>query len=191
MDWLTFIATVINSLAWPGVVIGIVLIVRKKLPDLVAALRRLKYKDLELEFEASAKAIEEQSNKALPEITKTITVAGSSPEEMRNHLTGIADIAPRSAILEAWLLVERAAVAVVRKRGISDFRSMPGPMRLRDYLVKGELLNASQVAVFEELRNLRNEAVHAANAQFTTEAVSNYISAALKMAAYLEQQAAE
>lgn len=191
MDALAFIASLINSLAWPGVVVVALLVVRKELPALVTSLRRLKYKELEIEFEASAKAIEKRSNETIPEAPKAITVSGSTQDELRNRLAAIADIAPRSAIVEAWLCVETAAVDVIRRRGLSELKSLPGPMRLRDELIRGELLNTEQVAVFEELRRLRNEAVHVPDAQFTTESVSNYISAALKLAAYLEQRAGE
>ena len=59
-------------------------------------------------------------------------------------------------------------------------------MRLRDNLVRAEVLNSKQVEVFEMLRILRNEAVHYPDAQFTKASVVNYIDAALAMAAYLE-----
>ncbi|MBI1732668.1 MAG: hypothetical protein HYR49_07885 [Gammaproteobacteria bacterium] len=191
MNWLTFIATLVDSLAWPAVVIAILFIVRERLPEMVTALRRLKYKDLELEFETSTAAIEKKSEEALPSVTKAVTFAGSTEDDERNRLTQIAEISPRSAILEAWLLVERAAVDVIRKRGISNLKSMPGPMQLRDYLRKGELLNETLLGLFEELRFLRNEAVHVSDAQFTPKAVVNYIRVALKMAGYLEQRASE
>lgn len=191
MDWLTFISNLINALAWPAVVIVVLSGVRDRLPDLVAALRRLKYKDLELEFESSTAAIEMKSEEVIPETQKSVIVAGSTEEELRSRLSQIADISPRSAILEAWLLVERSAVDVIRKRGISDLRTMPGPMKLRDHLRKAELLNEDLLGLFEELRFLRNEAVHVADAQFTPRAVTNYIRVALKMASHLEQKADE
>ncbi len=56
MDGLSFIAALVDSLAWPGVILAAVFLVRKELPSLVATLRRLKYNELEIEFEASAKA---------------------------------------------------------------------------------------------------------------------------------------
>lgn len=191
MDLLTFIAKLVESLAWPAVVIAIVFIVRERLPELVTALRRLKYKDLELEFETSTAAIEKKSEEAIPTATKVIEIAGATEEDVRSRLAQIADISPRSAILEAWLLVERAAVDVIQKRGISDLKSMPGPMRLRDHLRKGGLLTEPLMGLFEELRYLRNEAVHVSDAQFTLQAVANYIRVAIKMAAYLEQRASE
>lgn len=173
------------------VVVAIVFIVREKLPDLVAALRKLKYKDFELEFETSAAAIEKKSEEVIPAITKKIAIGGNSEEELRNRLSQIAEISPRSAILEAWLLVESAAVDVIRKRGLSDVRSLPGPMRLRDNLKRADLLNPTLLGLFEDLRRLRNEAVHVSDAQFTPTAVANYIRVALKMASYLEERASE
>ena len=61
-------------------------------------------------------------------------------------------------------------------------------LQRRDLLIRNELLSSDQVEIFEELRRLRNEAVHVAEAEFTPEAVSNYLSASLKMASYLRQR---
>lgn len=68
---------------------------------------------------------------------------------------------------------------------------MPGPMRLRDSLIRLEVLTAKQAEVFESLRDLRNKAVHFPDAEFTKAAIASYIEAALSMASYLEGVAAD
>lgn len=50
MDVLTFISELIKSLAWPVAIIILVILLRKPIVELIPLLRRLKYKDLELEF---------------------------------------------------------------------------------------------------------------------------------------------
>lgn len=191
MSWLEFITKIIDSLAWPASILFVLFLIRGELPMIARSLKKLKYKDLELEFEKSAQEIVEKAKLSLPETSKNIQLSGQSQNELIDRLITISELAPRSAILEAWLVVEAAAVDVVKKKGISAFTSHPGPMRLRDYLVKSELLNKDQQVVFEQLRKLRNDAVHVADAEFTRKAVDDYIASALQMAGYLEQQANE
>lgn len=191
MSWLEFIAKIIDSLVWPASILFVLYILRGELPAIARSLKKLRYKDLELEFEKSAQKVVEKAKSSLPETSENIQLSGQSQDELIDRLVSISELAPRSAILEAWLVVESAAVDVAKKKGISTFKSHPGPMRLRDYLVKGDLLNKDQQAVFEQLRNLRNEAVHVADVEFTRKAVDDYIASALQMAAYLEQKANE
>jgi len=191
MNSLEFIARIIDSLVWPAAILLVLYILRGELPAIARSLKKLRYKDLELEFEKSAQEVVEKAKLSLPEAAKNIQLSGQTQDELIDRLVSISEFAPRSAILEAWLVVEAAAVDVAKRKGISSFRSHPGPMRLRDYLVKGDLLNKDQQVVFEQLRNLRNEAVHVADAEFTRKAVNNYIASALQMAGYLEQKANE
>lgn len=191
MNSLEFFASLIDSLAWPSCVLVVAYFLRAELPTLISGLRKLKYKDIELEFEKSSKAVAEKVKIALPRSGRPIRISGQSQEELLDRLNSISELAPRSSIHEAWLLVESAAIDAVRKAGVSSFKSHPGPMRLRDYLVKAGLLNPDQQAIFEQLRRLRNEAVHAKDAEFTQSSVESYIESALHLAIYLEGCAGE
>jgi len=53
-----------------------------------------------------------------------------------SRLEAIAEIAPRAAILEAWLLVEAAAADVIQKKNLGSLSTYPGPLRLRETLAK-------------------------------------------------------
>jgi hypothetical protein len=191
MDWLTFISNVIDSLAWPSVVVVILFLLRKELPNIAKLIRKFKYGDLEVEFGESAKVVKEKSATALPEPSPNARLSGGSLQEQRDRLSFLSELAPRSAILESWLQIESSAVDLIRKKGLDSFRSLPGPTRLRDHLRNTGILNEEQLLVFEELRKLRNEAVHSIDAAFDIEAVTNYVDSALVMAAYLEGKANE
>jgi hypothetical protein len=190
MDWLTFITRIVDALAWPGTVIVVLILIRKELPEIARNLRKLKIKGVELEFGEAAKAVASEAKDAVPSGGANTRLMGQPKDELAERLYSIAELAPRAAILEAWLQVEAAAVDVIRKKSSPNLKSLPGPMRLRDNLMKIEILNPKQMAVFENLRILRNEAVHLAEAQFTRASVENYIEAALAMAAYLDGIAA-
>lgn len=186
VDWLTFVSRVIEALAWPAAFLAVLLVVRKELPEIVRSLRKLKFKDVELEFGTEAKAVAAEAKEAIPPSKPNIRLAGRPREEMALRLAAIAELSPRAAILESWLQVEAAAADVIRERSTSPVSSMPGPIRLRDGLIRLKVLNAKQADIFENLRDLRNKAVHFPDAEFTKAAVSSFIEAALAMAAYLE-----
>lgn len=187
MDWLTFIAKVVEALAWPSVVVGVLLFLRKELPSILRSLRKLKFKDVELEFDESARALAAETRRAVPaKDDSDFLVMGQSYSAVTNRLVDLADLSPRAAILEAWLLVEASAAEFLRKHQSSVSRAYPGPLRLLDGLRNAEVLTPPQEAAFEHLRKLRNDAVHTPDAEFTSKAVSNYIESAIAMAVYLE-----
>jgi hypothetical protein len=189
MDALTFVSKLVEALAWPAVVVSVLLIVRKELPAIARSLRKLKFKDVEVEFGEAAKAVAAETKQAVPPPKPDVKVLGDTQDSATARLEAIAELSPRAAILEAWLRVEAAAADLIRKQGSASLSSTPGPLRLREGLQRAEVLTPPQVSAFESLRRLRNEAVHTPDAEFTPPAVTNYIKAALSMAAYLEDMA--
>ena len=190
MDWLTFVAEITKAVAWPGALLALLLIVRKELPLIARSLRKLKFKDVEIEFGEVAKAVASEARQTLPPPSADSILIGGPESVIARRLEAIAELSPRAAILEAWLQVEASAAEVVRNKTALPVTSTPGPLRLRDGLIEAEALDSRQVEVFEGLRKLRNEAVHVPDAQFTKEAVSTYIITALAVASYLQSIAA-
>lgn len=191
MDCLTFISKAIESLAWPGTIIALVFLIRKELPAIARSLRRFKYKDIEVEFGEAAQAIANEIKEVVPATQNNMEIAGRTKGEIKFRLDAIAEIAPRAAILEAWLQVEAAAADVIRKKGLGASTPYPGPLRLCESLQKGGVLNTRQLAIFEQLRTLRNEAVHVPEVEFTKAAVANYIESSIAIASYLEDLAVD
>lgn len=189
MDWLTFFSNTISALAWPATLTILLILVRKQLPQIASSLRRLKYKDIEVEFSEAAKAIANEISTAVPTAESAENIAGLEKHAIKTRLEAIAELAPRAAILESWLQVETAAADVIQKSYPGALTSYPGPLRLREGLQKVGILNNHQLALFEQLRALRNEAVHVPDAEFTKAAVANYIESAIAIASYLEGRA--
>lgn len=189
MDWLTFFSSIVNTIAWPVTLVILLALIREQLPHIAKSLRRLKYKDIEMEFGETAKAIANEVQAIMPEAQADNKIAGQEKEEVKARLEAIAELAPRAAILESWLQVEAAAADVIRENNLGVLSKYPGPMGLRDSLHKGGILNKRQLAIFEQLRVLRNEAVHVPEAEFTKAAVSNYIESSIAIASYLEGRA--
>ena len=75
MDFLTFLATIIGSLAWPACLLVALFMLRRPIAELLPSLRRLRYKELEVDFgkelekiEAVMDTVEEKTRRSPVEI---------------------------------------------------------------------------------------------------------------------------
>ncbi|MCH7564877.1 MAG: hypothetical protein IH968_13755 [Gemmatimonadetes bacterium] len=157
MNWLTFTADVIASLAWPAVVVVAIAMLRKPLGRLIPLLRRFRYKDLlDFEFEERLEVIEAELLDELPPVSP-LDVVPMPP--LPADIVEVAKVSPRAAVLESWLGVERAAQELGRARGI--YIPKDSPFQIIRGLEKADAVSSSLSSVLHELRSLRNEAAHA------------------------------
>jgi hypothetical protein len=182
MDWLTFIVNLVGSLAWPVVVLVVILFLRRHVNDLVPFLQKLKYKELELEFGRRVEQVKEDVGKLptkpdLPEVASEIEAAAR-----------IAEVNPRAAILETWREVEQAAREAARRLGAEDLKS---DHQVIWFLGKHYAVNPEVLSLLYDLRNLRNQAAHSQN--FTPEAATavEYATSAAAVARYLRDLKAQ
>lgn len=180
MNGLEFIASLTGSLAWPLMLLVILYWVTRNLPSLFPFIDRFKYKDFEVHFKTAVKEIAAESKVALPAQPE----AEEQPVDVRDQLFQLAEVSPRSAILEAWLNVE--AWAIQRLQSLptvpTDKLKNMAPLRLGKLLEDTKVLTSSQMIMFHKLRDLRNQAVHVSDARFSTEDVIEYVDLALALA---------
>src|SRR5439155_7615824 len=124
MDWLTFVASITKSLAWPLVVAWIVFLLRRPLRGVLRSLIRLRYKDLEIDFGRDLEALEREVETArLPAPTEARDRAAlRAPAD---QLEAIAEVSPRAAVLEAWLLVEHEVFRAAERLGVNTAQPLP------------------------------------------------------------------
>ncbi len=182
MDALTFLSEIIRSVAWPVTVVVLVVFLRKPLVELIPLLRRLKYKELELDFSkevSELKAEAESISRKHPEEQSRI-----SPHSSR--ILNLVSFSTRASIMEAWLEVESAAIAVAS----SFWNQAPSevmknyPM-LGEYLFQCEVINEKQLDIFNSLRKLRNKAVHTEELELSEKDAKSYVQLALDLAEYI------
>ena len=183
MDWLTFISKLVEALAWPAIVVWLLWYLKEHLPTLASSIRKLKVSGVEMEFERKAEQLAAETQLALPEAKTTDSSDFEEPEVKR--LRTVAQVSPRGAIMEAWTRIETLATEVIVKAGF-DVPRRGGTHELMDRLLQLDVLTAPQVIAFQDLRRLRNMAVHANDEAVTPDAVDNYIRSAVAMAGYLE-----
>jgi len=189
MDTLTFISEVIKSTAWPLTVVIVAFSLRKPIIEIIPSLRKLKYKEFEMEF---SKELENLKTKT-KELTQTRTGQLQLPEENKpeiikeNNLLKLAQFSARAAILEAWIEVESVAAEIASSfwnEPPSDaFKKSP---KLGEYLFQCKVLNQQQLETFNKLRQLRNKAAHAEDLELSSDDAESYVELAISLAKYIK-----
>ena len=179
MDWKTFIAQIIDSLSWPIVVIFTVWLTKDKLGDLLPRLKKFKHKDTELEFI-------EGVNELLIEGKPTKTDESKELELSRKALQGLANISSRSAIIEAYRIVEVAAVKAIEK-AYPELQGKDIKKQVQiSKMLRRKVLNSDRYVQLRELLGLRNKAAHADDFSLSGSPIETYIDVALSITNELE-----
>jgi len=185
MNWPEFTAAIIGSLAWPAVVFVAAILLRKPIAGLIPLLRRAKYKDLELEFGQEVRELQQEAETTLRPLTAAPNHAG--PEEAT--LRQLASVSPRSAVVEAWRLVESSAHRAIESRGVpvEGGRPLSGPQLTRT-LGLAEVLDNPTRGLMDRLRMLRNQAVHADDFLIDEASAREYVQLALALARRIDAE---
>ena len=184
MDGLTFIASIVKSLAWPTATVILVVLFKDHIVKLAPFIKKLKAGPLEAEFEREVNALKES----------TPVQAVSSPARLEaaateNFLFQLAELHPRSAILESWLRLEAAARDALGSNTTGSQKGSYIPAaRLAEPLAQAGIISQGQVTLFHELRRLRNEVAHAVGFEPTQDSARSYIFLATFLQSHLEGQ---
>lgn len=184
MDWKTFIAQIVGSIAWPAVVMFLIYQLKDRLAELLPRLRKLKHKDIELEFSEKLNelAIESEASK------EDFLESEKRPEinEQFNFLMKLSDISPRSAVIEAYRVLESASAKAAAK-AYQEFEAQQifNPIQIQKML-QAKVISKNQAHQFNELRKLRNQAAHMEDFELKNMPVEAYIDIALTLANSLE-----
>ena len=154
---------------------------RKPIRELLPFLQRLKYKEVELEFN---RRVEEIGAEVVQEVPVT-QIASPNADELAD-VAKLAETSPRAAVLEAWLSVETAALGAARRLGwMPPSEKATNGLAVMKYLERHEDVDRSIVGLIRELRSLRNQAAHTPEFVLSKAAAIDYGSSATRVAKYL------
>lgn len=163
MDKYTFISEMTKALIWPVTLILVLLLLRKPLISLFPFMRKLKFKELEMEFSEQVQALKAQ-------------VKVDAVSEFDTPAMKILSFSTRAAVLEAWMELENVAASLAASfwstSNISPFKNYS---KLGHYLHQCGVLNDTQLNSFNELRKLRNQLVHTEEVELTEDDAKAYI----------------
>ncbi len=155
MDWMQFVAALVESLAWPAVAVVMVALLRKPITKLIPQIRTFKYKDLHVDLGEQLEEVKEAVKKDA--VDDQNPIPSSPPLPAQPDVLSLARLDPRAAILSSWIDVERALRALALKAGIS-FNSTP--MSTASELHAADWIDELAFTTLRDLRRIRNEAAH-------------------------------
>jgi hypothetical protein len=156
MDTLTFVVEMTKALGWPCAALVIVLVFRRPLLELLTLVRKVKYKDVEVEL----------AKKEISEARELTTSKGNEKFDVLSfmeleHFRQLADISPRAAITEAWSRLEAAVYQAAQAAGMEAAR--PSGVSFSSVLAAlktSGAIDANGLRIIEKMRAIRNKAVH-------------------------------
>jgi len=182
MDWLTFVVEMVKALAWPVTALAAIVMLRRPIAVLIPLARKLKFKELEMEFGEQVKETKAEAAAELPPSTMKALPPGA-----QDTLNELARVSPRSAITEAWRELELTVQAAAQRFPIpvpdTTYRSPATTQSVRD-LARIGVVDPGKLSVYYNLRSLRNQAVHAPEFAVSTEAAMDYVQTTRQLAEY-------
>lgn len=164
MDSLSFFASLIESIAWPGALVIIVFSLRKALGKLLPQLTRFRYGDVDLYFGRELQMLEDSANTVGLQSPKKPTLESfevQNSAQIIGNAKRLADEFPIPAVWLAWTAVEAELIKSIERLGIS--------MGEQQYIASAKIINHLHARgyldddthrLLDRMRNLRNFAVH-------------------------------
>jgi hypothetical protein len=195
--WLDFASLVIGDLAWPVVVLIIVIILREHLRSLLEDLRSLRASAGGAKIEADFERTLEDAKKRLvddADLPKEEGLAGGDEEEperpQRQRLIGLTDtfrlrrlvqLYPRAAMVEGFMLLE-GEIEQTAGHDPETERTADHIDRSLQRLLAGDIVNEGFVGAYVSVRELRNRAAHEEEGQgISTSVASDFVELVLRM----------
>jgi len=170
----------VSVLVWPVVTVWFIKKYGDDVKSLILRVSRIKMGTAEAEFSANLEVVEAMAIDA-----PTVNIPGVAHDEdtefsrRLSSLQRIADVSPRAAIMESWLLIEEAA----GKAGFVQGATVPRinlPLFL-DWLVRDKKINKKTASLVEKMRHLRNAAAHLKDFELTRDEAERYLKIATQL----------
>jgi hypothetical protein len=162
---------IIEILAWPVTTIIIVLLLRKPLVELVSVLKKLKIKDIELEFEREAKNILAEAERDLPEPEKAPEKPSSSSTNLMYRLSPPE---PVKQILGAWRELEILLKSTIQKNNLPECKTV---REMVNTLEGNKIISSETAKTILDLAAFRNRVAHSEKEVISNEASSDFMKA--------------
>ena len=171
---------IVKALAWPISAVWLGYIFRAEVRQLLSRVSSLKYKDMEASFEKKLTEAENTA-KTIQNPEKEETVEELTQKE---QLLRIAEVSPRAAVVEAWTLIETAALKNGLWTGSAIKRT--NPKMIIEHLQKTKKFSPESLELIENLRRIRNQASHMPDFAISQGEAERYLGLAAQSAAIIE-----
>lgn len=172
------VGTIVKSVAWPVVAMLALVLLRKPLAELLTRVSgKLTIPGFgTVTFASRVKTASKQA-KAAPTLVKMV---GCVPEE--GPLIRLAGESPRSAVVEAWRLVESSVDRSDAARGVPAERGRPPfPVEQTRTSQPEGVLDKTTLSIVDNLYSLRNQAVHSDDPSVNAASAREYVQLAMAL----------
>jgi hypothetical protein len=185
MDRLTFITDLVKSLAWPITAVAIAFGFRRHIALLLSNVSGFRYKDFEVQFGQRIEELKAEADRAklppAPEERRALEATPAPPRELF-YLTELVEIAPKSAVIEAWREVERAASDTARRLKLPIAKTDV----VRQLKASGRIA-PNLMRIVDDLRQLRNSVAHVGEIDLSVDRAEEYVELALRVIGALRE----
>lgn len=163
----------LEIVAWPLVVIIIIILFRKPLICLMSSLNHFKFKEFEVDFRRELTEIE--SKIQILKMKETTTVSSDKTEQKElDNLHLIAGISPHAAIADVWRMVEKETFEAAKRLSISVSGDIAGEKTIQA-LILSKALSPEMANLYIRIRKLRNKVAHATEFEIDSDEAIRYI----------------
>jgi len=181
MDWLIFIVSVIEAIAWPVAFIAAVVFLREELVEVVGRIQGIKHKKIKIKL---GRRLQEAGKKA----KSSLPASGDLASKELTHRLELAEYSPRAAILESWVDVEAALKELGARYGIAgDGMKHPDIHELQLKLGDDNTLGNGAFGLMQSMREIRNEAFYLTDKVIESGAAKEYVSLAGRVSTLLKE----
>jgi hypothetical protein len=159
MDWLTFVSSLVGSVAWPVVIFATAFLFRRPISRLIDRIKKMSIGDKSVDFT-------DQLDEAEVDATATMipNMPPASDDPAIDHRTAqLANLSPTAAVLDAWGKVERKALQlaepIVAPSSSAQWGRIPFRAGVKALHHHG-MITAGTFNLLGDLQQLRNSAAH-------------------------------
>jgi hypothetical protein len=160
MNALSSLAQMFSAAAWPVAAVIIAILFRGPVKAALGGLKKLKWQGLEAEFGKELGRARDLIDHE-PLETMAVSTDDALGKRDQDFILRLAELSPRSVMLEAWREVEAAVRRMASPLSAGgEPRNAPSAAAAAKGLREAGKLDDSRYEIFELLRGLRNQAVH-------------------------------
>lgn len=180
---LEFIASVVDSLAWPILILVLAIIFRKSFSELLGKLKKVDWGNRVAEFEQELSKIEQEVDELSGESELFLEEV---PElvEVVSHSEDLADNYPPLAVIQSWIAIEKELRSVAERIGFLESERISIGSILRQFR-KRDIFPPSTLSLIDEMRVMRNKAAHGDLNEITREQALRFYEVANEIRRYI------
>jgi hypothetical protein len=173
MSTLEFIANMTGSLAWPLILLAVVLVFRRSIRQLLTQgwLKRIKAGPFEAEWERLVAETEEKVKAA----SSPDEIPSPPDESVTTEFAFEASTAPAVAVLDAYAAVERQLRSMLDGVEHTTNTAKKGAVSLARLAARHELISPASLRAVEGISVLRNLAAHGEAREVTSDRAAEYL----------------